>query len=433
MVAWYVYDGGDNDPGYGPTDRTDPSQADNWTNAFQLIATADTAASDGDIIYVASDHSETVAGIQLALNYSVNDKAKFISIKRSDGSFETMVTGGGSLATNNPNDVAFQGKSSMVGIYLDSGDDIILNSLAGGDAVLELCKFQANDDIRFASGEITHSTKTHLLNCELLIDTTGRFAVSRTHLVMRGGSITSSVAMTDTSLFHAGAEGTILDLSSVDMSGVYANTGLIKSDLDRSNIVLKRCKLWTGFNIPTPLHPTAGTIKCHSCDTGDGYWYFHEVSYYGAVTQATNCYLNATYDGTNGFSAKMVSSANSEEYTEPLRFKLCDVYADANSTFTVEIIGTATLQNDEFWVEIESNDATDEAFGDIVDTRPATILTAPANLTTSTAAWTEDLGSEIKQKIAKTISGGFLGIVTIWACLAKPSTTVYVDPDVTVS
>jgi hypothetical protein len=59
MAIWYVYHGGDNDPGYGPTDRTDPSLADNWSNAFQTLIAAWSAMAIGDTVYMASDHSES--------------------------------------------------------------------------------------------------------------------------------------------------------------------------------------------------------------------------------------------------------------------------------------------------------------------------------------------------------------------------------------
>jgi hypothetical protein len=147
----------------------------------------------------------------------------------------------------------------------------------------------------------------------------------------------------------------------------------------------------------------------------------------GQIMHATNCHI------TPAFSAKMVSSATAS-YNLPLRFKLTEFYSTANPTITTETITAGvTLTDAEFWIEIEYPDATDEAYGKVDITSKNVILTAATNLTTSTAAWTEDLAGEVKQKVTETISGGAAGIHTVWAYLAKPSTTVYVDPDVAVN
>ena len=105
-------------------------------------------------------------------------------------------------------------------------------------------------------------------------------------------------------------------------------------------------------------------------------------------------------------------------------------YGNAESGLSPE----ADLQDDEFWIEVEYPDSTDEALGKLDQSnRASTILATPADQDNSTESWTENLTGEVKQKSEVTISGGAAGIHTVWACLAKPSTTVYVDPDVTVS
>ena len=128
----------------------------------------------------------------------------------------------------------------------------------------------------------------------------------------------------------------------------------------------------------------------------------------------------------------MTSGANALDAVRPLRFKLSEFYSAANPTLTVETITAGvTLQDDEFWLEIDYPNSTNEALRDRDDSSRQDVGWSggsgpgtPANLTTSTEAWTEDLGSEVKQKVAVTISSGAAGIHTVWACLTKPSTTV---------
>jgi len=202
--------------------------------------------------------------------------------------------------------------------------------------------------------------------------------------------------------------------------------------------VFNRCKLPSGVALlDSSTLQNESFIKVYGSNA-DTIYEFQEKTYEGSTVSATNCYRTngAKYDGTNGYSAKMVSDSTTKELISPLRFKLADVWCSANPTLTIHIItSNITLQNDEFWIEIEYPDATIGALGKIDRTsRAATILTTPANLTSDSGeGWTEDLASEVKQKIVETISGGQAGIHTIWACLAKPSTTIYVCSKVDVS
>ena len=189
--------------------------------------------------------------------------------------------------------------------------------------------------------------------------------------------------------------------------------------------------------------PTGGgcEVKFHSVDDGDNIHTFKEYYFEGLIESDTAVYLDATYDGSNGYSAKMTSNANAIEWTRPLRFKLADIYVDATGkTLTVETLtDNVTLQDDEFWIEVEYPDSTTGALGNILDTKPATIFTTPSNLTASSKGagdWTGESGTPVYQKVTADFTGvadEAVGVYTVWACLAKPSTTVYVDPFITVA
>ena len=434
MATWFVYDSGDNDPGYGPTDRDDPSLADNWSNAFTTLLSADTAASDGDTIYIASDHSETTSStLTINFDYSVNDKVKIISIKRSTGELETMATGGGSIATTAASgaDIFLKGSAYFNGVKIFSDDNL---TIGGGlnHHIYTDCDIRANDSISFTSN---HETAIELNNCTISVITPGSFSISKVNVTMKGGSISKY----DTAygfLRNTYAEGAIVTFIGVDLSSIPTGAAVINdTNTESSCIIFERCKMWSGWSVPDLLYPAAGTVKLHSCDTADGQTFFTEVSFCGRTIQDTANHR------TPDFSAKMVSNANTSKYTTPLRFKLSEFYATANPTLTVEYIHEAQgsgsggdLQDDEFWIEIEYPDSTDEALGKLDQSnRASTILATPADQDNSTESWTENLTGEVKQKSEVTISGGAAGIHTVWACLAKPSTTVYVDPDVTVS
>ncbi len=420
------------------------SDGTSWADAFSDLYTAlgDSGTVAGSIVYIAHNHTKTYGANTTFSNNGTAISPIFIEcVNTTTGAPATTATEQttGSYSLYFVDHCIISGLTIIVGrdFYIQ-GDTtyIIKNSLLSIDVVNSVRRFNLGyyDD-----------TFISLYNVLAKFSYNGqciRFGNGCTVEWIGGGIAATSVAVDTPLKFLSGKSGNYrlvgLDLSncatalmtmSTTMSGGVHTVDLIGCKLPAS------LPLLSAYPLSVPHR-----IKAHSCDNGDGYWYFEEVYIEGQIAQATNCYLNATYDDTNGFSAKMVSSVNAIDQKRPLRFKLSEFYAAANPTLTVELIGTTTLQNDEFWLEIEYPNSTSEALRDIDDSSRQEIgwsggtgSGTPTNLTTSTESWTENLTGEVKQKSEVTISGGAAGIHTVWACLAKPSTTVYVDPDVTVS
>ena len=215
------------------------------------------------------------------------------------------------------------------------------------------------------------------------------------------------------------------------MSSISGEAMLVSTQDVAMRLNFNRCKLGATMTyvIAAPLNLNS-EIKFHSCTDSDILYQRHEQYYTGTIDHVTNCKLGADY------SAKMISTAGAIEYSRPLRFKLCEVYCAANPTITADFIHAeaADLQDDEFWIEVEGPTATaDLMLGQITKSKPATITTTPVDLDNNVEAWTENLTGEIKQEAAVTVAGGGAGAYIVWACLAKPSVTVYVDPAVAVS
>ena len=435
MTDYYVYSGS----------AQDDSDA-NWnslTLAFLDIVTALVTAAAGDTVWVAHDHSKDYAADATFTNSGTTAApVKIICVNRITGA---ITTGAIEQATGVISNLNFiRGHLMFDGVVLKSGDTI-----AGSGDVSIILKNNTIELLSTAADLIqfnVNDCSIKLFNVDIKFGVASQFIDfgGGNFLEWVGGSV-DSVGTAPTTLFSLDtSRGGTLILRGIDLSNIATQILLMGTTLSTGifNVLLTGCKLPVGVPIlNSSSFSVPHTVRAHSCDTGDGYWYFEETYLEGQIVQATNCYLNATYDGTNGFSAKMTSNANAIDQKRPLRFKLCDIYATANPTITVETITAgATLQNDEFWLEIEHPNVTDEALRDIDDSSRQTVGWSggsgpgtPANLTTSTEAWTEDLISEVKQKIGVTISGGAAGIHTIYACLAKPSVTVYVDPDVTVT
>jgi hypothetical protein len=270
------------------------------------------------------------------------------------------------------------------------------------------------------------------------------------YLSVRNGKLIGMSSSSGASVFSMapGADrSSRVDCSGFDAS-VLASTQYLAhvTNFADSLAVFKRIKLpasFAGFTTTFEFqHAYAPPFQVHSYGNADQYYKFYECGIEGYIEESTALYRDdgATYDGTNGFSAKLVSSDQVIEASGAvLRFKLSEITLDltAQKTLTVHMCQDAgtVLQNDEFWLVVEHSDATDLALGTLQDTR-LELLGSATDLTASTKTWTGDSGGADHRQCSLTISaitGADNAQVTVWACIAKPSTTLYVCPKVDVS
>ena len=412
------------------------------TIAYLTLELALAAVDAGGTVSVASEHSQTQAS-KLTLSSANGTNASPITIisvdKDNSDAYLPMIDDAapGKIETTGANSIEVYGAEIYLGLTITSGRDI---AFLGNGKNLKLydCELSSGNQVYMNAGG--YDAELYIENSNLYFTGNGYISFNQScRFHWKGGTFSLSGGSVNTNLFLPGGSrnGAIL-VEDVDFQGLDAGDYLVKTDADTVwDVLFKRCK------VPAALAGLANgaitgsalKVKFHLVSSSDIIYQLQENYYEGQINEDTATYYQATYDGTNNYSIKMVSSANAKEWIRPLRFKLADLWADTNPTLTVELnTDNVVLQNDEFWIEIEYPDGTTGALGGIDQTsRPATITTTPANLTTSAVAWTEAFGTEKPQKIEETISGGQAGIHTVWACLGKPSTTVYVCPKITVT
>ena len=100
----------------------------------------------------------------------------------------------------------------------------------------------------------------------------------------------------------------------------------------------------------------------------------------------------------------------------------------ASQTITLYLASSSTLNDDDFWIEVESpSELSTATTQSKLRTTLGSITSTPTALTSDTSTWT-GTGVGTAQKIEVPISPTIAGTVTVRCYLAKPSTTVYVDP-----
>ena len=433
MADMYVYDSA----------SSTAAPYDTWDKAAVTLDIALAAQAVGGIVWVASDHAEEEGAnyTLAATNGTSASPIRVISADRTSGeppaTYQTMVAGSGLIYAGATYDLVFTGAAIFIGMNFKNGDDITMTD-EDKDLYFIDCKIQIFDLIQIGSkGDTALIWRDVDLVC---LDSV--YIALNASFQWEGGTLTFDGGSIDTGLFRAAGRGGYVKVSDVDMSALANNDYLIHTPADLTyEYTFKRCKLGSYSGLTSAAITGSGVIvKVHHSANANEIYQLEEEYFEGSIYSDTGVYLDATYDGTNGYSAKMVSSANVIEWVKPLKFKLAEIYIDATGkTLTVETLtDNVTLQNDEFWLEVEYPDSTTKALGNILKTKSETILTAPANLTASGVTWTEStIGTPVEQKVvadfsSESVTDEAAGVYTVWACLAKEA-TVYVDPKITVA
>jgi len=442
MAEWYVDDAGDGDPGYGPTDRTDPTLADNWTNAFADLDVAFDAAGAGDIIYVADD---TVSVYGATITYTsagtVGAPVTVYSVNKATGAYSPGAiedADGSVYEVNTAGYANLYGVTIKIGAYFRSG--------ANCGWTFTDCSIENNyNNSASYMGNLTQAGWVWIfINSNITFLHTGAGINFGYACVFEwlGGSLL--IADLDQLVERNDSFGGICRIRGVDlsiMSGGALFNGLGGTG-DESGFYASviGCKLnATPPVLVTDTLPAVAGIYLEMIDCGSASIpQTHIHTSQGDITQETTVVRTATYDGTNGYSYKMITNANSDFHT-PLRFKLAEMWMAANPTITVECTHDAqgteaggNFGDDEWWIEIEYPVASNAAFKKWDRTsRMATLGTSAIRAAGTSGDWTS--GKTDFDKCVETISGGAAGVHKVWVCLAPPAKTVYVCPKLDVS
>jgi len=423
-------------------DNGDPGN-DAWETMLQAVGVA-----AGTIIYTAHDHSEAGVPTYNFSNSTADDPVVLISVDFDD-SYAYRV--GASLASTGTSDIILQGHIHVHGFTLDSDDDTVLGT-TDNYQVYEDCTFQSDDLFQIGGAEST----IVFVNCTINVDDTSQAisAYADNYAIFRGCTITHP----NTSVLL----GTIGDSTnylfencdlSADTDDITAGMG---SSSVRSTITLRSCSLASAvdtigagsFTAPNSwilIENCSNTTNLTVAELGLSEY----IDIFGTVKSDLTRYRAGGADDDENVTAhswEMAASSRSLELYGVLRTPLIARWVEAGVevTVTVFVAATSTLQDDEFWIELSGPDNTANpnttTQGYAETTRLAAnrssagdVRAAPANITaTGESDWTgSDVGTE--QSVSITYTPAEAGPLRVRACLAKASTTVYVDPKLVVT
>lgn len=232
-----------------------------------------------------------------------------------------------------------------------------------------------------------------------------------------------------------------------DLSHLSTNIlGSAGFDDGANSIQLFGCKLHASVTISNNSFGGGGSnsILAVACDDNSPTVRYEYYDTMGDITADTAIHRGTSQEGTNDFSLKMATNANPDEGLHGLAIAdfgpaVLTRWLDSTSskTFTVYLMidSATTLNDDDVWVEffLPATTAADQY--DNVTSRNE-YQTAVTELTTDSggaAAWTGEGGSPKFYKVETTHTSAVEGLVMAKVHLAKPSTTIFVDPDLEIT
>jgi hypothetical protein len=429
-----------------------------WANAYTTLSAAATAAVAGETIYVANTHNEsTAATVTITFAGTSANPVRCLCVTPSSASGNSGLATGAAVANTGSVTLTVAGTAYVYGISFSQGSGagggqnlVVGSGTSTSLLIFEACAFKLNTthaNSRLALGTSSASGNTSQLvefvNTSVEFSAAGQAIAPRCPFVWRDKASNAIVLGTaPTSLFKlsTGVGANRIELSGLDLANLTGNI----VDLGTNGGVdlnLRDCKLGGGVALKTGswAGPQQGFIRLHNCDSDDTNYRLTESRYAGDVTQETTIVMTGgASDGVTPFSRKMASAANANFYAplESPPVLLRNETTGAAKTLTVEIVtDNVTLKNDEAWIEWEYlGDASFPTASRDLDDRVADILTAGVNQASSSQAWTTTgLTTPVKQKLEATFTPQLKGWFRGRVMLARPDTTLYYNPQASIS
>lgn len=441
---------------------TDGSNADDGST--WALAKADlhaTAWAAGDKIYVSDAHAQSTAtAITIATAGTVASPTQIIC---GDDAAEppTSESTSGAVTTTGANAITISGACFVSGLIFNcatGGTGANINQ--GGAGIRQHykdCSFRlvGSGGANRIGVSAADESFTVWENCSVRFAaagqgiTTGNVAAT---FVWRGGSLLSGGTAPTTLFFPASGtvKGGFAEISGVDLSNAGTGLNLVSNSIAGSwKVLFRNCKLpsgWNGGLFSGAVTDNTIRAEMHNCDAGDTNYRFWIEDQFGTIKQSTSVYRDGgATDGTTSISWVMATTANAE-------YPLCVLESQelpaiwnsatgSSKTATVHIVhdGASALNDDEIWLEVQYLGTSGFPVSSFVSDRRGLLASATAQ-GSSSETWTGDSGTGPngsstwnQLKLECTFTPQEAGYIQARVCMAKASTTAYIDPKIVVS
>lgn len=418
-----------------------------WTNATTTLSAAIALGAAGDTYFVADDHAETTAAsLTITFKSTLSNQDIVLCADHtitSPTSSDLKTTG--QITTTGTSNLVMLNSCYVYGVKFNCGTGAGASILGFATAtnsrvqVFENCLF----NLPGTGASTMQMSQTNIFSNIRWVNCVVQFGAVGQSINPIGGfwswlytaSAISGATIPTTLISSASMTPHLITIEGVDLSAAGSGKNLINVAPFAANVYFKDCKLGASVTVTTGTATTpAWKINLTRCDSGNTNYRNENYTVFGTqTTETTIVRTGGATDGTTGFSHKVVTSTSAVRL-QPYELIPIAIWNDTTGsakTITVEAIASAVLNNDECWMEVEYLGDTSFPTGSKVSTYKTNILATGAANTTSTSTWGGALTG--KFKMAATITPQQKGPIAVYVRVAKASTTVYIDPFITVT
>lgn len=426
-------------PGFNSSNTAD------WTFASPFMDYPGALMVAGDTVYVSNNHAESVATAWGVTNgTAMQPGVRYLCVDDSSTPPTTLATTATVTTTGARNLLLATGGGVPPYAYgitfiCGSGDNGS-RLLYGQAAHLERCSLQiASTGGSSTIGLNGSETGAYLKDCTFKFGNAAQWVSGGgINFVIDGGSIASG-GTSPTSFVIASA----VTIKNFDFSNANSAMNIANTSVQGDAVVrVHNCKMptsWSGaLDAVVSARPFA-LSEMMSVDTaGTNYVYRRKSSGGDAFSETTIVRSGGASDGTTAISHKLVSNSSALFPMVMIGTPVIAVWNDtagSSRTATIEVItDNVTLTDGDLWMVLDYYSETGSPLGAQISSAKANVLASASNLASSSATWTTTgLSTPVRQKVSVTFTPRLKGFVQARVLLARPSTTVYVDPKITLS
>jgi hypothetical protein len=447
--AWNANNNGTTTSGTATFTNVTGQSAYGWSaaagNTYTLGTAGNVRTAGGDRVFVSSDSTETITGNNYSFTNSNNwSGLSIISVNRA-GSVPpgaADVLAGATVTLSNTGGLFFDTWTSIFyqGITFNmatSGWN--LNSSANKASYFKDCAIVMTQaaSSRVTSGSpadiIWDNTTYRVGNATSTIGPqTNAFDLTwiNTPSAIQGATIPATL------IAQFGAAGSRYTFRGVDLSAI---TGTLVGSPNGAGakVLLDSCRIASGVTrmyTPAASHPGGDIVELVNCFDGTNVVNERYRSAGIVTTERTTTMSGGATDGSGAFSFKLVSSSRAERLVEALDTFYFDIEyltTGASKTATVEIISSATLNDNDVFLTLEYLGTSGSTLAAYTSSKP-TSLSSTA-LPTSSVTWNSPPATPVKQYLQVTFTPLTAGRVRGRVHLGKASTTIWVNPQIAIA
>lgn len=421
------------------------STYDTWAKAATSIATAMGAEAAGDRVLMGSAYSESVATINVAIAGTAANPVQILSGTKDTTSGITALTAGAVFSTTSTTHtwsgsfyaygVTFRGTSS-------SSHDMAFGVSNPCTVRADSCTFEhtgagGSSTIQFGNGSDAGGGFVRLQAPTFKFGATGQRIKAFGMLHIAGGSIASGGTAVTGIFSMSGTRGSRILCEGFSFANA-ASTANLCDGQGGTFALFRDITLpasWTGAPVASGSVQEGQRVEVwnYTISGGATHRFWIRDRRCDLTPETTLVRTGGGSDAAGGYSVKMVTTANCawpSSVAQSMEFGKNNTTTGSSITVSVEILrdSATNLTDREVWLEVEEPDGT------ITSDACASVITSAADQTSSSETWTTTgMTNPNKQTLSVTINASVAGRLLCRVMCAKPSTTLYICPKVTVA